>query len=189
MKDDLEKANGTIRALTIRLLAAETLQDTQGSSQHPYQGGHDHDLECDTSEGTKTNEECFDTMDEQGGGDPPSYREIECWVELESKRRRAIDLKDGAHHLQSDEATEAISAELTTAERKDVTMSSILNNTHYPPYDTCINLVPDQDKSKDTIQLMEGHSVKNQEATPLHMVCSKGERLSLTLERVNQELP
>ena len=48
-------------------------------------------------------------------------------------------------------------------------MSSILNNTHYPPYDTCINLVPDQDKSKDITQLMEGHSVENQEATPLHM--------------------
>ena len=95
-------------------------------------------------------------------------------MELESKRRRAIDLKDEAHHLQSDETTEAIPVEPTTTERKDLTMSSILNNAHYPPYDTCINLVPDQDKFKDTTQVMEGHSVENQEATPLHMVCSKG---------------
>ena len=90
-------------------------------------------------------------MNQQGGEDPPSYKEIECWVELESKRRRAINLKDEAHHLQSDETTEAISVEPTTTERKDLTMSSILNNDHYPPYDTCINLVSDQDKSKDTI--------------------------------------
>ena len=71
--------------------------------------------------------------------------------------------------MQSDETTEAIYVEPTTTETKDLTMSSILNNDHYPPYGKCINLVSDQDKSKDTIQLMEGHPVENQEATPLHM--------------------
>ena len=115
LQDDLEKANSTIRALTVRLLATETLQDTQGGSQHPYEDGRDHDPECDTSQGIETNEEYSDTMDKQGGethqeqGAPPSYRQIEQWVELESKKRRAIDPKDGTRHLQPDETTKAIS--------------------------------------------------------------------------------
>ena len=60
-------------------------------------------------------------------------------------------------------------------------MCSILNNNRYhlhdepvtgpthpkQPYDTCINLILNQGKSKDTTQLMEGYSVKNLEATPL----------------------
>ena len=80
--------------------------------------------------------------------------------------------------------TGVIPVEPATTERKDLTMSIIFDNNYYPPYDTCINLVSDQDKSK----LTKGHPVENPEATPLHMVCSKGEGLSLKQERVDQGL-
>ena len=114
-------------------------------------------------------------MSKHGGENPPSYKEIELWVESESRRRHVISLRDEAHHLQSDEMTGAIPVEPATAERKDLTMSIVSDNNHYPPYDTCANLISDQDKSK----LMKGHPVKNPEAD----LCA-----SLKQERVDQGL-
>ena len=107
-KDNLEETNGTIKTLTIQLSAAETPKDTQGSPQHPHQSGRDHDLEYDAFEGTETNEECSGIMCQHKGKNPPSYKEIERWVESESMRRRAISLRDEAHYLQSDKVTGTI---------------------------------------------------------------------------------